>query len=82
MSTANQLEMIRFTQDMNLRWPCRKGDFILWVGYSDIFAGPDSIQIHDRGEMRDGYHVRMTNQPEDFPVWFELHPTEMYDSSH
>ncbi len=27
--------------------------------------------------MRDGYRVTVTNRPEDFPAWFELHPTEV-----
>jgi hypothetical protein len=78
MPAANQPEIIRFTRDMTLRWPCRQGDFILWMGYSDIFSG-ESVQIHDLWEMRDGYHVTITNCPEDFPVWFELHPTEVCD---
>jgi hypothetical protein len=77
MSIANQPEIIRFAQDMTLRWPCRRGDFILWMGYADIFAGPESIKIHDLWEMRDGYHVTITNRPEDFPAWFELHPAEV-----
>ena len=29
--------------------------------------------------MRDGYHVTITNRPEDFPPWFELHPLEVCD---
>ncbi len=28
----------------------------------------------------DGYHVTITNRPEDFPVSFELHPTEVCNS--
>jgi hypothetical protein len=78
--SLNQPEIIRLAQDMTLRWPCRRGDFILWMGYSDIFAGPESIQIRDLWEMRDGYHVTITNRPEDFPAWFELHPTEVCNS--
>ena len=79
MPTANQPAIIRFARDMTLRWPCRRGDFILWMAYSDIFSGPESIQVHDLWEMRDGYHVTITNRPEDFPAWFELHPTEVCD---
>lgn len=30
--------------------------------------------------MRDGEQVTITNRPKDFPVWFELHPTEVCDS--
>jgi hypothetical protein len=80
MPAANQPEIIGFARDMTLRWPCRRGDFILWMGYSDIFAGPESIQIHDLCEMGDGYHVTITIRPEDFPAWFELHPTEACNS--
>ena len=31
-------------------------------------------------EMRDGYHVTITNRLEDLPPWFRLHPTEVCDS--
>ena len=67
MSIANQHEIIRFAQDMTLRWPCRRGDFILWMGYADIFGGPESIKIHDLWEMRDGYHVTDYEPPRRFP---------------
>src|ERR1700722_7239033 len=79
MRTAEGPETIHFSRDMTLRWPCRRGDFILWMGYSDIFSGSESIEIRDLWEMRDGYHVTITNRPEDFPAWFELHPTEVCD---
>jgi hypothetical protein len=55
MPAPNQPETIRFTRDMTLLWPCRRGDFILWMGYPDILSGPQSIQIRDLWEMRDGY---------------------------
>ena len=80
MLAANQPEIVRLVQDMTLRWPCRRGDFIFWMGYSDTFSRPESIQIHDMWEMRDGYHLTITNRLEDFPVWFELHPTEVCNS--
>ena len=80
MPTANQPEIVRFARDMTLRWPCRRGDFILWMGYSGIFSGAGSIQVHDLWEMQDGYHATITNRPEDFPAWFELHPTEVCNS--
>lgn len=77
MLAANRPEIIRLAEDMTPRWPCRRGDFILWMGYSDIFSGPDSIQVHNLWEMRDGYYVTITNRREDLPVWFGLHPTEV-----
>lgn len=73
-------EIIRFTRDMTLRWPCRRGDFILWMGYADPLSGPESMRIHDLWEMRDGYHVMITNRLEDLPPWFRLHPIEVCDS--
>jgi hypothetical protein len=77
MPAANQPEIICFSRDMTLRWPCRRGDFILWMRYNDIFSGEKSITIQDLWEMRDGYHVTISNRPQDFPAWFELHPTEV-----
>jgi hypothetical protein len=79
MPAASQPEIICFARDMTLRWPCRRGDFILWMRYSHIFSGPESIKTQDLWEMRDGYHVTITNRLEDFPAWFELHPTEVCD---
>ncbi len=35
-------EIISFWRDMILRWPCRRGDFLLWLGYRDIFSDPSS----------------------------------------
>jgi hypothetical protein len=80
MPAANQPEIICFVRDMTLRWPCRQGDFLLWCGYPDIFSGPEAIQCYDIWEMRDGYHVTITNRLEDLPPWFRLHPTEVCDS--
>jgi hypothetical protein len=80
MPAANQPEIICFARDMTLRWPCRRGDFLLWFGYRDIFSGPEAIQCYDLWEMRDGYHVTITNRLEDLPPWFRLHPAEVCDS--
>jgi hypothetical protein len=80
MPSSSQPNIIRFARDMTLRWPCRRGDFIFWMRFSNIHSGPESIRIMDLWEMRDGYHMTITNRPEDFPVWFELHPTEMCGS--
>src|ERR1051326_15854 len=77
MSSATEAEIVHFVRDMTLHWPCRRGDFLLWMGYSNIFSGPGSIRVYDIWEMGDGYHVTITNRPEDFPAWFELHPTEV-----
>ena len=70
-------EIIGFSRDMTLRWPCRSGDFLLWFGYRDIMSGPEAVQCYALYEMRDGNHVTITNRPEDLPPWFSLHPTEV-----
>lgn len=77
MDNTTTPEIISFRSDMTLRWPCRGGDFLLWFGYRDIFSGPDAIQCQDLWEMRDGYHVTITNRLDDLPPWFRLHPTEV-----
>ena len=73
-------EIISFRRDMTLRWPCRLGDYLLWLGYRDIFSGPETIQRYGLWEMRDGYKVTITNRLEDLPPWFRLHPTEVCNS--
>jgi hypothetical protein len=80
MPGAMKPEIIRFRQDMTLRWPCRRGDFLMWFGFSGIFSGPGAIRCYDLWEMRDGYHVTITNRFEDLPPWFRLHPSEICDS--
>jgi hypothetical protein len=73
-------EIISFKSDMTLRWPCRSGDFLLWFRCRNIFSGSNAIECQDLWEMRDGYHVTITNRLEDLPPWFRLHPTEVCDS--
>ena len=80
MHVASKPDIVCFGRDMTLRWPCRGGDFVLWMGFPSIFSGPESLQIRDFWEMRAGYHVTITNRPEDLPTWFTLHPTETCDS--
>jgi hypothetical protein len=72
--------IIAFGNDMTLRWPCRRGDFILSFGFPGILSTPEAIRIKDVWEMQDGYHVTVTNRLEDLPIWFRLHPTEVCDS--
>jgi hypothetical protein len=55
-------EIISFKRDMTLRLSCRAGDFLLWLGYRDVFSGPEEIQCFDLWEMRDGYHLVVTNR--------------------
>ena len=78
MPEAMTPEIITVRRDMTLRWPCRGGDFLMWLGFSDLFSGPEAIQCHDLWEMRDGSHLTITNRLEDLPPWFRLHPTEVF----
>jgi hypothetical protein len=73
-------EIITVRPDMTLRWPCRRGDFLMWFGFSHVFSGPEAIQCYDLWEMRDGSHLTITNRLEDLPPWFRLHPTEVCGS--
>ena len=77
MPDTTSPEIIKFRSDMTLRWPCRAGDFLLWFGHTNMFAGPEAIKCYDLWEMRDGYHVTITNRLADLPPWFRLHPTEV-----
>jgi hypothetical protein len=80
MAESTTPEITIFGPDMTLRWPCRRGDFLLWLRYGNLFSGPAAIECHDLWEMRDGYHVTITNRLEDLPLWFKLHPTEVCNS--
>jgi hypothetical protein len=80
MPDTTQPEIVRFTRDMTVLWPCRRGDFLLWLGYRDLSSGPGELQCHDFWEMRDGYRVTFTNRLEDLSPGFQLHPTEVCNS--
>jgi hypothetical protein len=80
MAETTTPEIIQLKPDMTIQWPCRRGDFLLWLRYDEIFSGPDSIRCYDLWEMRDGNSVKITNRLEDLPPWFKLHPTEVCDS--
>lgn len=77
MADTETPDIINFMRDMTLRLSCRAGDFLLWLGYRDILSGHDAIQCFDLWEMRDGYHLMVTNRLDDLPPWFRLHPTEV-----
>jgi hypothetical protein len=77
---GTELAVEIFKRDMTLRWPCRRGDFLMWLGYRDILSGPEALQCFDFWEMQAGHHITITNRLEDLPPWFELHPTEVCGS--
>jgi len=49
---------------------------VLWLQFTDPIA-EQSLGMVDLWEMRDGDFVTITNRPDDLPVSFELHPTEV-----
>ena len=49
----------------------------MWFGYLDIVSGSERLDCYDLWEIRDGYHVTITNRLADLPPWFRLHPTEI-----
>jgi hypothetical protein len=70
-----------FLSDMTLRWSCRRGDYVLWFTWTNIFADPQhGIRIKDLWEMKDGDFLTITNRLGDMPGWFTFHPTEVCDS--
>jgi hypothetical protein len=67
-----------FGRDSTIRWSTRGGDYVMWVRCVNLFGqGESAYRILDFWELRDGDFVTITNRPEDLPVWFELHPTEV-----
>ena len=80
MSIQTEPQIVPFRRDTTLRWPCRAGDFLFWFRVSNLAAGPESFKILDFWEMRDGYHVTITNRAPELPAWFEIHPSEVCDS--
>ena len=72
-----------FRQDTTVRWSCRQGEFVLWVGTNSFLTADhrSSWCIRDLWEMRDGDYLTITNRLADLPVWFELHPLEVAGSA-
>lgn len=78
MNEQDANPITRFDSDMTRRWSCRKGDFLAWFRWKNIFADPkNGVDILDVWEMRSGDFVTITNRMDDLPSWFELHPTEV-----
>ena len=67
-----------FDSDMTIRWSCRKGDFLAWFRWKNLFADAEhGVDMRDVWEMRAGDFVTITNRTDDLPPWFKLHPTEV-----
>jgi hypothetical protein len=61
------------------RWPCCQGDYLFWFRRDPLagFAGgPESLDVW---QIPHGAYVTITNCWQDFPSWFDLHPTEVAD---
>jgi len=76
--TALGPSVIRFNHDMTLRWSCLPGDFLIWFRSPNVLV--NQLAVIDMWEMRSGESVTITNQFDDLPAWFELHPTEAGES--
>src|SRR5579859_4346987 len=74
MADSTHEQVITFGHDTTMHWPCRRGDFLLWLESPGLFAKEPSMA--DFWEMRDGDFVTITNRADDLPTWFELHPSE------
>jgi hypothetical protein len=68
-----------FGDNATLRWSCRAGDFVLWIGTDSVFNAnrASSWSVRDFWQMRDGDYLTITNRWADLPGWFELHPLEV-----
>lgn len=75
MSSTTTPSIRRFGDDLTVRWSCRAGDFVLWVGLQNVLES--GWTIRDFWVMRDGDFVTVTNRSADLPSWFELHPSEV-----
>src|SRR5262249_5333434 len=69
--------VIRTSRDFTTQWHCRQGDYLLWLR-RDPFGRPDTDpQAVDLWSMLEGASVVITNRWQEFPLWFDLHPTEV-----
>jgi hypothetical protein len=70
-----------FGADKTVRWPCRVGEFVLWVSIDSFLflnsSRPSIWTIRDFWQMREGDFVTISNRWPDLPPWFELHPSEV-----
>lgn len=72
----NSNTILNFRCDSTIRCPCRKGDFLFWFRWNNVFSGSPSLEMKDFWRMRNGDFVTITNRWDDLPPWFELYPTE------
>lgn len=69
--------VIEFEGQKTLNLTLSPGDYAVWVRWKNICSSQSDISILDFWEMREGDAVSITNNIEELPPWFELHPTEV-----
>src|SRR5262249_33578929 len=72
--------LARTGKDFTARWACQQGDYLLWFR-RDPFNDPrGEAQALDAWSIPDEASVTITNRWQDFPPWFDLHPSEVCNS--
>lgn len=75
---TNNTQEVFFQGDSTTRLSCRKGEYLIWFSWSNIFDDlKQSIQMNDIWELNDGDYITISNRTEDLPEWLELFPTEV-----
>jgi len=62
MAGSGEQQIVKLIKDTTLRWSCRRGDYVLWLQFSDPIA-EQSLGMVDLWEMRDGDFVTITTAP-------------------
>jgi len=63
-----------------VRWPSQAGDYVLWMRMAGPFSANPTWKILDFWACKNGDTVTITNQWDDLPPWFHLHPLEVANS--
>jgi hypothetical protein len=81
LGTSSDFVVRQFDGDATVRWSCRKGEYVLWMGADTLLSSGDtsSWTIRDFWQVCDGDNLTITNRWADLPVWFEPHPLEVGD---
>jgi hypothetical protein len=69
-----------FRQAETVRWSGQAGDYVLWMRMASPFASNPNWNILDFWALTNGDTVTLTNQWDDLPPWFHLHPLEVANS--
>jgi hypothetical protein len=69
--------LTRTTRDFTAHWLSQRGDYLLWFRRDPFKQLDHDAQILDLWWITEGASVTITNRWQDFPHWFDLHPTEV-----